>query len=154
MIKSLTVRIVCVSIARVACALSLTTQKERLARWRPVEMPFHFQGLSTRERQMVAKWVEACQLLDNVYWRQSDLDGLALYKKNSDPTTHALLGIMGGRWDLLDENRPFVGDVPMPPGHELYPHELTREKIEDYLRQHPDDRAAVYDPFTVVKWKD
>lgn len=154
MTKSLTNWIACVAIMLVAGGLLLAAQAERLARWKPVEMPFHFQGLSVRERQMVAKLVEACQLLDSVYWRQSDLDGLALYKKKGDPTTTALLGIMGGRWDLLDENRPFTGDVPMPPGHELYPHELTREKIEDYVRQHPEDRAAIYDPFTVVKWKD
>src|SRR5215467_5796650 len=46
---------------------------ERLAKWKPVEMPFNLQGLSTRERQMVEKLVEACRLLDDVYWRQSDL---------------------------------------------------------------------------------
>ncbi|HLK62236.1 MAG TPA: hypothetical protein VKU19_02265 [Bryobacteraceae bacterium] len=126
---------------------------ERLAKWRPVEMPFRFQALPETERQMVLKLVEACQLLDNVFWRQSDLTGLATYRTTRDATVHGLLGIMGGRWDLLDENRPFLGDEPMPPGHELYPRDLTRAKIEDYVRQHPEDRAAIYDPFTVVKWK-
>jgi hypothetical protein len=125
----------------------------RLARWKAVDMPFHFQGLSVEERKMVAKLVEACQLLDNVFWRQSDLDGLALYRTTGDKTRRALLGIMGSRWDLLDENRPFVGDTPMPPGHEQYPHDLTRAKVEEYVRQHPEDRGAIYDPFTVVKWQ-
>jgi hypothetical protein len=59
--------------------------------------------------------------------------------------------IMGSRWDLLDENRPFVGSDPMPPGHELYPKDLTRAKIEQYVAEHPADRDAIYDPFTVVK---
>ena len=60
---------------------------------------------------------------------------------------------MGGRWDLIDENRPFAGAPAMPPGHELYPHDLTRDRIEQYVKQHPEDKAAIYDPYTVVKWQ-
>jgi hypothetical protein len=125
----------------------------RLAQWKPVDMPFHSQGLTARERQMVEKLVDASRLLDDVYWRQSDIPGLELYRHTQDKTVKSLLEIMGCRWDLLDENKPFVGDQPMPPGHMLYPHGLTREQIEQYVAKHPDDRAAIYDPYTVVKWK-
>jgi hypothetical protein len=123
----------------------------RLAKWKNVDMPFRSAGLSERERQMVDKLVEACRLLDDVYWRQSDLDGLARYKSTSDASLKTLLTIMGGRWDLIDENRPFAGAPPMPPGHELYPHDLTRARIEQYVKEHPEDKAAIYDPYTVVK---
>jgi hypothetical protein len=116
-------------------------------------MPFHSTGLSTRERQMVEKLVTACQLLNSVYWRQSDNAGLAIYKTTKDPTVKRLFAIMGSRWDLLDENRPFVGNEPMPPGHDLYPHDLTPQKIEQYVKQHPEDKAGIYNPYTVVKWK-
>jgi len=33
----------------------------------------------------------------------------------------------------------------------LYPHDLTRERIEQYVTEHPEDKAAIYDPYTVVK---
>jgi hypothetical protein len=39
----------------------------------------------------------------------------------------------------------------MPPGHALYPKGLTREQIEQYVKQHPEDKAAIYDPYTVVE---
>ncbi len=123
----------------------------RLAKWKNVEMPFHSEGMTARERQMVDKLVEACRLLDDVYWRQSDLDGLALYNSTTNPALKTLLMIMGGRWDLIDENRPFAGAPPMPPGHELYPHDLTRVRVEQYVAQHPEDKAAIYDNYTVVK---
>jgi hypothetical protein len=123
----------------------------RLAKWKNVEMPFHSEGMTARERQMVDKLVEACRLLDDVYWRESDLDGLALYKSTTNPALKTLLMIMGGRWDLIDENRPFAGAPPMPPGHELYPHDMTRARIEQYVAQHPEDKAAIYDNYTVVK---
>jgi hypothetical protein len=107
--------------------------------------------MTARERQMVDKLVEACRLLDDVYWRQSDLDGLALYKTTTNPALKTLLMIMGGRWDLIDENRPFAGAPPMPPGHELYSHDLRRALVEKYVAQHPDDKAAIYGNYTVVK---
>jgi hypothetical protein len=127
------------------------TPAERLARWKPVEMPFRSAGLSPKEVQLVDKLVEACRLLDSIYWRQSDLAGLQLLKTTPDATLRRLLMIMGSRFDLLDENRPFTGAEPMPPGHELYPRGLTRAQIEQYVQQHPADKAAIYNPFTVVK---
>ncbi len=89
----------------------------RLAKWKNVEMPFRSAGLTERERRMTEKLVEACRLLDEVYWRQSDPGGLALSKSTRDTSLKILLTIMGGRWDLIDENRPFAGAPPMPPGH-------------------------------------
>ena len=65
------------------------TISERLAKWKPVEMPFHSSGLSARERQMVDKLVEACRLLDDVYWRQSDLAGLELLQDHPRPAAQS-----------------------------------------------------------------
>lgn len=126
------------------------TMNQRLAQWKRVDMPFHTAGLSRKEIRMVDRLVDACRLLNDVYWRQSDFVGLALYKSTPDAALKRLLMIMGSRWDLLDENRPFTGDEPMPPGRELYPKGLTRAQIEAYVAQHPEDKAAVYDPYTVV----
>src|SRR5581483_10165242 len=50
-----------------------------------------------------------------------------------------------------DENQPFVGTQPFIPGHELYPHDMTRDAIEKYVAQHPAEKAAIYSPYTVVK---
>ena len=122
-------------------------EAQRLARWKEVRMPFQQAGISARERQMVEKLVDACRLLDDLFWRQSDLGGLTLCRKTHEPTIRTLLRIMAGRWDVAGENRPFIGEMPMPRGHELYPHDLTRAQIG------PDDRAAIYSSTTVVKWQ-
>ncbi len=122
---------------------------ERLAKWKTVEMPLRV-NLTPRERQMVEKLVEASQYANAIYWRQSDLAGLAMYKSSKDPAIHSLLSIMGGRWDLLDENRPFIGEA-MPPGREFFPHDLTREQLEKYVAEHPVEKDAIYSGYTVVK---
>jgi hypothetical protein len=124
----------------------------RLARFRQVRMPFDSQRFSARERSLVSKLVEACQHLELIFWQQSDPDALALYRKSHDPKMRRLLMINGSRWDFIDEHRPFVGTQPMPPGHALYSPDLTRDRIESYVKSHPEKKAQIYSPYTVVRW--
>src|SRR5437868_10449838 len=131
----------------------------RLAKWRVVNMPFNAAGLSARDRQMVEKLVDACRYLDDIYWRQNDPEALTLYeelKASSHPMdarVRRMLKINGSRFDLLDENKPFIGTQSMPPGRGFYPQGLTREQVEQYVRQHPDSKAEIYSPYTVVRWQ-
>jgi Peptidase family M49 len=134
--------------------------EKRLAKWRPVRMPFNPKGLTAKEIKMVGKLVDACRYLDEIYWRQSDPEGLSLFQTlegSSNPHDVALkrfLRINGSRFDLLDENRPFVGKEQMPPGRGLYPRGLTRDQIEQYVKEHPDKKAEIYSSTTVVRWHD
>ncbi len=128
----------------------------RLARFTPVKMPYDSAALSARERAMVDQLVVALRELENMYWRQSDPEGLALYnalENERTPIAQSLrhyLFINGSRFDLVDANTPFVGTMPMPPGHALYPAGLTRAEIEAYVARNPARKAAIYNPYTVV----
>ncbi len=132
----------------------------RVAKFARVEMPFHTTGLTPREVKMVEKLVDASRYLEEIYWRQMDPDGLTLYQSlagSKDPRDLKLrryLRINASRFDLLDENKPFVGTTPMPPGRGFYPSDLTRDKIEQYVKAHPDKREAIYSSTTVVRWHD
>jgi hypothetical protein len=129
----------------------------RLAKFRPVDMPFDRHQLTERDRKLVDKLVEACQLLDTIYWHQSDIQGWDLFNALKDSTRardvdlRRLLTINGSRFDLIREHEPFVGNQPRPPGAELYPHDLTKADVEKYVQAHPEQRAAIYSPFTVVR---
>ena len=125
---------------------------QRLARWKQVQMPYDSSGLDARQKQVVDKLAGACRYLELIYWQQSDPEGLALYRSTKDPQLKRLLFINGGRFDLIDENKPFVGTQPMPPGRNLYPPGLTRAQIEEYVKAHPAEKDAVYNPFTVLRW--
>ena len=123
----------------------------RLGRWKLVDMPYDSSSLSARERQEVDKLVAAQRELELVYWEQSDPEGLRLYRTTKDPQLKRLLMINGGRWDLIDENKPFTGAGPIPPGRNIYPKGLTRDQIEAYVKQHPDEKAAIYDEHAVLR---
>ncbi len=130
---------------------------QRLAKYRPVKMPFHSAGLSARERRMVEKLVEASRDLEDIFWRQSDPEALALYlslaasTKPEDGKLRHFLFINASRFDLIDENKPFIGSEPIPPGRGLYPRGLTREQIEQYVKAHPEKKEEIYHPYTVVR---
>src|SRR5581483_9064245 len=127
--------------------------QKRLERWKPVRMPFDASGLTDKQRATVEKLVQAAQYIESIYWRQSDPDGLQLYKTTQDADLRRLLFINGGRYDLLDDNKPFTGDQPYPPGRALYPRGLTREQIEAYVEKHPDQKETLYNPYTVIRSK-
>jgi hypothetical protein len=122
----------------------------RLAKFKPVQMPFDGAGLSEREQQMVKKLVDAANCIERIYWRQSDPEGLQLYnklEKSSDPLDKKVLRFMkinGSRYDLIDELHPFVGKEAAPPGRALYPTDLTQAEAEKYVAAHPAEKEAMY----------
>lgn len=129
----------------------------RLAKFQPLAMPFNRQALSAREQQLVEKLVHASNALEDIYWRQSDPDGLALYaslarsRNPLDEKVQRFLKVNGSRYDLIDELKPFVGMQPAPPGRALYPTDLTRDEVEKYVAANPAEKAAVYDERSILR---
>jgi hypothetical protein len=133
---------------------------QRVARFKQIKIPFHSMELTHNQRKMISKLVDAAGLLDCIYWRQSDPQGLQLYvslAKSRDPQDVLLrryLKINGSHFDLVDDDKPFVGTTPMPPGRGFFPEDMTKDAFDAYVAQHPSQRAALYDPFTIVERKD
>jgi hypothetical protein len=132
---------------------------ERVAKFKRVAMPFNSQGLTEREKKLVQKLVDASGLLECIFWRQSDPEGLKLYlsliesKKAQDELLRTYLRINGSRFDLVDEDKPFVGVEPMPPGRGFFASNLTHEKIDAYIAAHPEQKDGIYNLLTVVRHK-
>ena len=130
----------------------------RVAKWRAVRMPFQDKGLNAREVRLVNKLVDACRSLEDIFWRQSDPDALTMYQSLAsggsarDQLVRKYLWINASRYDLLQENRPFIGTTPMSPGRGFYPQGLTRQQVEQYVQQHPDKKGEIYSSTTVVRW--
>jgi hypothetical protein len=130
---------------------------KRLARFVPVNMPFNSQGLSQREVQLVNKLVEAARWLDSIYWRQSDPEALSMVQQlqgsenSQDKDLLRMLLINGSRWDLVDENKTFVGTEKISPGRGYFPKGLTSADIEKYVAQHPEKKDEIYSAYTEVR---
>jgi hypothetical protein len=131
----------------------------RVAKFRRVQMPMPSAGLTATERKMVEKLVVACRYLEDIYWRQSDPEGLTLYQSLADSTNHRdenlrrYMWINASRFDLLDNNMPFVGIEMMSPGRGFYPPHLTRQEVDKFVKEHPEKKAEIYSSTTVVRWQ-
>jgi len=130
----------------------------RVRKFRSVQMPFPSGGLTANERTMVEKLVEACHFLESIYWRQVDPEALALYlslegsKNPRDIRLRRYLLIHASRFDLIDNNQPFVGKDPLYPGRGFYPQGMTRDQVENYVAGHPDKKADLYSATSLVRW--
>jgi hypothetical protein len=129
----------------------------RLAKFKPIGMPFNRSGLSEREQKLLEKLVDAANRIEQIYWRQSDPDGLKLYvrlEKSQDPLDKKVLRFLtinGSRYDLIDGLRPFVGNEPAPRGRALYPRDLSQAEIEKYVVAHPESKNAIYDEDSLLR---
>jgi len=56
---------------------------QRLAKWKPIKVPFNATKLSARERQMVEKLVLACQMLEDARRRLPDRKSTRLNSSHS-----------------------------------------------------------------------
>jgi hypothetical protein len=130
---------------------------ERLARFKRVEMPFTFDGLSAREKTLVRELIAAAQELENIFWRQNNAEDIALYNSlagTKDAKLQSLrryLWINGSRFDQIEENKPFYGSTPIAPGRSLIAKGLTRDDIEAYVKAHPSQKDAIYAERTIVE---
>lgn len=129
----------------------------QLAKFRRIETPFVTTGLSAREVKLVRKLVDAGQYLESIYWRQSDPAALVLYngleacKSPADQQLRRFLMVNGSRYDLVNENKPFIGNEPLSPGRALLPKGIMQKEIDVYVAAHPEKKAEIYNPLTVVK---
>ena len=132
---------------------------KKLAQWKPVKVTFDSEKLTPREVKLVSHLVNACHYMEDIFWRQSDPEGLTLYQSllgSSNPKDQKLvrmLRIQGSRYDLLAENKPFVGTEPLSPGRGFYPAGVTHEQLEQYVKDHPDKKAEIYSGYTVIRQK-
>jgi Peptidase family M49 len=97
----------------------------------PVTLSADLTALTANERQMLGLFIEAGQIMDELYWRQTYGDRDTLLKGITDPRTRDFVALNYGPWDRLADNAPFVAGVgAKPEGAEFYPHDMTREEFE------------------------
>lgn len=98
----------------------------------PVTLQADLSALTRNERRMLGLFIDAADIMDGLFWRQTyaDRDGL-LKQLAHDPTALHFARQNYGPWDRLADNSPFVAGVgAKPEGAEFYPHDMTRAEFE------------------------
>jgi hypothetical protein len=129
----------------------------RLSRYAPLEVPLDLESFPPQDRALLRKLVEACDLTDEIYWRQNTEDGVEWRERvraSASSQREALLRylrINGGRFDLLDHEKAFLGTGERPPGGNYYPADLEKQELDAYLAAHPKEREKLEGANSVVR---
>ena len=125
---------------------------DKVAQYTSVRLTADLRGLTDRDRRMIPLLAEAAAAMDTVYQQQIYPAKDSLLASLTDSSTRRYVEINYGPWDRLDGDRPFVSGVgPRPPGAELYPHDLTKEKFEGAAASASDSGVALRSLYTVVR---
>ncbi len=62
-----------------------------------------------------------------------------------------MFDLMAGPWDRMNDDAPFWGTRPKPPGGGFYPEDLTKAELDVYLAAHPAEKEKLLSPYTVVR---
>lgn len=85
-----------------------------------------------RAQRMIAKLVQASEVMNAIYWQQSwEGDQSALLARAPDDATRELVRINFGPWDRLNEDTPLIAGVgPRPPGGPFYPADMDKAEFD------------------------
>ena len=112
----------------------------KIRRFSPTGLTANTSRLTPRDRLALGKIIAAAKLFDPLFLRQVWSGNDALKKKlEADKTVsgrmllHYFL-INDGPWSRLDENQPFIDDVPAkPPQANYYPDDMTKDEFTSWL---------------------
>jgi len=97
----------------------------------PFRLTADLSSLSPEERQMLGLFIDAAQIMDDLFWKQAYGDRARLLNGIGDPRTRQFAEINYGPWDRLEDNRPFAPGVgAKPEGAAFYPPDMSREEFE------------------------
>lgn len=106
------------------------------------ELSADLSALTEKERAMLPLLIDAAEIMDNLFWKQSYGDKDALLASITDTAIRNFVLINYGPWERLNGNEPFVEGVgPKPLGAQFYPIDMTKEEFE--ALNHP-DKASLY----------
>ena len=127
--------------------------EKRVSQFAPTPLTADLSALSTEDRQVLDKLVEAAKLMNEIFLRQAWTGNPAMREELGKEAEAARLyfTINFGPWDRLAERQPFIGDKPHPPGAGYYPEDMKKEDFEAWIAQHPGEKEAFTSTFTVIR---
>jgi len=135
--------------------------EQMTARFVPTEIKVDLSKFSPNDRKVLAKLVEASQIIDGIFLRQAWAGNPSMLLDLAGDTSsegrarlHYFL-INKGPWSRLDHNQPFVfGAPPKPEGAGFYPLDATKQEVENWIQGLPaEQQKDAKGFFTVVRRK-
>ena len=97
------------------------------------ELTADLSHLSDNQKKMIALLIDASQIMDDLFWRQSFGDNYEEWLDSiADDRTRRFAELNYGPWDALDDEKPFMdGFWSKPLGAQFYPEDMSKEEFEE-----------------------
>lgn len=131
--------------------------RERKKKVVPVNIPCDISSLSENDKKVLAKLVEASEIINQIYLRQMyerNEEIRKILSESTDPRAKELLDWLdfnGAPFDAGDSLKPFLPVGKAPDGANFYPADMKKEEFEKWITDHPKDKAAFTSSFTVIR---
>ena len=89
--------------------------------------------LGEDQKQMIVHLIEASEIMDDLFWRQSFGDDYKAWLDSlGDERERRFAELNYGPWDALDDDKPFIdGFGRKPLGAQFYPADMSRDEFEN-----------------------
>lgn len=118
----------------------------RLSIYETVKLSTNLNELTVNERKILPLLIQAAQIMDDLFWKQTYPQRDSLLNTLKDEKTKSFVKINYGPWDRLNGDKPFIaGIAPKPDGATFYPAGITKEEIEK------SSLKDKYNPYSVIQ---
>lgn len=110
---------------------NLVVANDTLKTYATVKLTSDISLLSDKQKTMLVLFIQASEIMDELYWYEAYGDRDELLSKVSKKMK-SYVEINYGPWDRLDNMKPFIkGFGPKPLGANFYPRDMTIEEFEN-----------------------
>ena len=134
--------------------------EERLGWYAPVTLDADLSTLDESEREVLDLLIEASRPMSEIFLRQAWGGNPEMRQRLgavSGPLADAARSyfeVNVGPWDRFEAFEPFLGDRARPEGGGHYPEDASREEIERWIAEHPEDAEAFRSLTTEIERRD
>ena len=118
-----------------------------------VELTVDEQRLATIDEDLLKHLVAAADALREAFLKQAyhgNEDLLKALRKRGEKELLERVRQNAGPFERADHDKPFIEGHKKPKGAGFYPEDLTREEWDTYIKEHPEQRAALESPYTII----
>lgn len=109
---------------------STTNHNHRFDIYKKIELNSDLTQLTTNQKKMISLLIDAAQIMDDLYWKQTYGDRGKLLSSLKDPKVRHFAEINYGPSDRLAGDKPFIQGHPNKPlGANFYPADMRKEEF-------------------------
>jgi len=107
--------------------------------------------LDVNQKKVVENLYQASKIMDDLFFSQVYSKNYEVRDQLKSENEKKYFDIMFGPFDRLDHNKPFIGTTKKPEGANFYPVDMTKEELNNWIKDHPEDEAAFSSEFTIIR---